>query len=62
VPPSGTAATPGPTPRRAAALAHHENPYRLRLALGADGNELLVRDRMRSLALVDRTTFEVAAP
>jgi hypothetical protein len=43
-------------------LAHHEDPYRLSLALGADGNELLVRDRMRSLAVVDRTTFEVAAP
>jgi hypothetical protein len=44
------------------ALTQHDDLYRLRLALGGDGRHLIVRDRTRSLAVVDRTTFDVREP
>jgi hypothetical protein len=44
------------------ALARQEDLYRLGLALGGGGRELIVRDRTRPLAVVDRTTFEVREP
>jgi hypothetical protein len=42
------------------APGHHEDLYRLRLDLGGEG--LAVRDRTRTLAIVDRATFEVGLP
>jgi hypothetical protein len=42
------------------ALTHHEELPRLRLDLGGGG--LAVRDRTRTLAVVDRATFEVGPP
>jgi hypothetical protein len=42
------------------ALTHHEDLYRLRLGLA--GGELLVQDRTRTLATVDRATFDVGPP
>jgi len=44
------------------ALTGHKDLFRLTLALGGGGRELIVRDRTRPLAIVDRTTFEVREP
>jgi hypothetical protein len=43
------------------ALTRHEDLYRLGLELDGD-RDLLVRDRTHTLAVVDRSTFAVAAP